>query len=1266
MLTRRVRRLVLPTVFLSLLLLAFGTPSACAGSDDFEFGQQLAAKGRQTADSSWFDLARKVYQRMLDDRNRSESEKDLAKYGLADLTRNAAIAARANPDVPYEQVVKLFKSAVEDMETFVRKNADHPRVNEAKNLIGTTRLEFVQWAQSRLMSEPEMMEERGTNATQVQADARDMVEGAISYFDTLRRGWDDEKATAMQQIAQYYFVVCKFYAALVHDPCSAQAENALKSVNNDLDEFIGFFDGETVAAYASDIYGQALWELAKCAQREEDQLSWYRQSLQWFDTTVETQHVDGDTLRIIARGYNHIGQLCLSAGRVGGENFLRTGSTYLKKMMVRHPTIGDTDDGIHALLQWARLEDAQDRTNEAIKIASQAASIASEKGKGYLEKKANDLLEKFVTRGGTTNGGSGQSAEVLMGVADSQFSKGRYTDAIGAYQRVIVAMTDSTDDLMKFGVPSWRKIAICYKNLGDLLSASLALEPIHEAWIDGRIPRTTNDENDENLVMAGNLRRQAMGLLDQLYVQTDAKIYLDRFKAVQDSFPSDYRGHPSEQESEIQAAIANRKQAIKERNEGKSGWKSTLSKAESGFRRVAKDPEARLQNEAFVYIIRCALARKDWRGMIKESDAALKYWDGPVAQAKFKQSESDWAKRARKARGQTIYWKSLALVELEQWDAVLDLLKTFAAEHSDLDPLPYLSGALGNQVQAYVGKGDIENAEKYLDKLVAKYPTYNKLHKITFGLARYFESKYSEIETNLKASLAKIQGPPDERAKGLLYRLKVAEKDENRVAERLVDLNGSRRKKQELIDTYDRAMASGGDTKIGKTERDEAEKDLKGRPDFKDEKNPNEQLIRDGIIKTIARLNKELRELTAKRETLEAELIEERKKIDAYKLEMYPHLVKAAEKYYLWYKTMVALKESLTPSHLYKFAYMYFYATELKPEVRENWERAKELNEAYLKLPGITAEDRSKALGKLGKIYSHLASTAQDEKTARELNLKAVELLQGAVANIPENNDLLVGMLAGDFVVLPWTDPIEKRSFRFPMPRVSDVAGFRKAVKELGSPGGTPIPKFESARADRTYKEALGRFKSEMAKEDDQTLKRTVAAFKNAGFDAVFYRIHGDYRRSFRMALAQSYAESGREGDDVKAINLCGTLLRGLMQVDDDSEEFWETQVIRLNAMLNAAERARGASPGAAKADAKTMLEYAGKILRGLKSRYPRLGESERPGTIADLETALKRLNDMIQPKLVLDLRKMPKDMAADAENDEQPEKPKPNGDGDE
>jgi len=1204
-------RAALGLLALALALTCGPLERACAGGDDFEYGRALADIGMKTGDKAYFEYARRVFQGVIDDANRSDAEKDLCRYGLAGMTVDEAVGATGNSAVKYADVVKLFEDAVANMEQFVKKNPDHKRRPEAALKVGTTRLGFVQWARDSLLSDPDYLIERGGTMAQVQKDAESMVRGAIEYFDGLRKGHDKADATEMSQLAQYYWVLCQYYLALVEQPGTQAAKEAFDRAAKALDSFITLNDGTLLAIYAQDIFGLTRWEQAKQAESQEEREKYYGRAVEWFETCIETEVQSPDEERVVANGYYHIGQVCFEAGTVGTRNFHREGANFLKEMEGRQPTIWRQDNGIRALFEWARIENARGRQGEAIEIAQRAGEYAKKLGKGWLEQRANRLLRIFISgqgSGGASTATTAADAGVLMRVADDFYNEKKWGQAIAAYQRVLASVERTKKNVDEFIIRAWERIAAAYRSQGDLMASALALEPVHEIWVDGLVDKVGGPD-DPNMNRLGYIRLRGQAAWKELHDLTGAAIYRERQKEISESFPTDYPEHPASVVGLWNNGLDKLNQSLDQKKNSNSRWRSTMAEADDLFAQVAKDKNSPKQDAAWVFLMYTRFLRDDWKGILDVYKQATDFWNSKEAieqAAKF----PTVAQRRKPEIGRAGYWRSEALYRLERWDDVIKALDGWHAENEDLkDSGPYYVGTLGHLVFAYIGKGDIDNADKYFKRVLDVDPKYRLLPQITFALAKHFNDQARAIDNERKAARVKLHGSKEDPLGGARTKLRMVAKRQTQTVEFFVDQQARLRKLKELVETFERKKKEGMLQTIPEPEYEAAKKEI---PE---------------LTTKIDELSKSANELSSQMQALEQEVAELTAQIKKLAQDLYPPLTRAAGYFWEWDDALARNGLPREPGNVAIFADLYYKAGLLRPEVELNWARARKLYEDYLGMSGVDKATKQEAIGRLGTIYSRLAANAEEGSDKRaELVKLALDRLQASLATVPENNDLVVGLLEGNVVVIPWrkgTGPVN----RFPLPRVASVAEFRKAVDGLGKAGGNPIPKFESDIENRRYESALSDFKVMVQGMSDADVDRTVKGFATAGFDTAFYKDFAESGTEFRLALAWIYVESGIKEHMTKGYNLASSVASGRFAAEENSEDWWTAQVIRVRALVRGAELELRDAGSKTSPTANEWTRRASKMLRGLNTSSPDLGDDVRPETRGEL----KELNQRVE-----------------------------------
>src|SRR5688572_14617920 len=121
------------------VVVAFGVARpACAGHDDFDFGQQLIARG-------YIDYARKVFEGILKDDKRPQVERDRARYGMALLGQAEVYTVASDPKATYATIKSTYDAAVKSIDEFIAKYPQDAKADEARFEIGKFGLWFTKW-----------------------------------------------------------------------------------------------------------------------------------------------------------------------------------------------------------------------------------------------------------------------------------------------------------------------------------------------------------------------------------------------------------------------------------------------------------------------------------------------------------------------------------------------------------------------------------------------------------------------------------------------------------------------------------------------------------------------------------------------------------------------------------------------------------------------------------------------------------------------------------------------------------------------------------------------------------------------------------------------------------------------------------------------------------------------------------------------------------------------------------------------------------------
>lgn len=1160
-------------------LLALAQP-AWAGSDDFEYGQKLAQNRH-------FKLARRVYENMLADTKSSEEKKDLARFGLAMLGYEEARVAGGRLDTTFAQVLELYETAARQIEAFAAKNPNHPKAKEAKLQVGLVKLSVALWCRE-LAEDKEGMAARKTSEGEVWGAARESVAAAVAHFESLRTQPGD-----LGQLADYHWTMCQYYRAIVLDACSSPQIEALREAEKALDEYIMNHDGELLAVFAQDVLGQTISERAKCASNQEEKAQLVNKANSWFETCIDTEYDDEQTLTVITSGYLHYGQNCLAAGRIGTTNFLRVGADKLSQMLEKVPTAGKTYGGLRVLLVLGDLHKALGNSKQAVAIWTETSDRAAQVGLPGLAGQANGRIRDTV--GGTgAAGGTVVSADpsVLKKVADSLYGDGKWAEAIRAYRGVLASAPPTAQGFVEYSWPAWERIAKAYDQLGDKLSSAMAYEAIYDAWKSGRIPHKAGDENDANMKRAGNHRKAQIGVLDALAQSTGSKVFREEYKRARESFAPDFPLHPDSTKGATANAWNRYLEVRQAKRDKKPDWRRLMEDSREECLPLAKDARNDRQDVFWTAVISMDLSLCDGapdksaaeRGLATSTEA-LAYWDSAPAKQKLadypqlEQQRKDALLKVRYLRGE--FFK-----RLDRWDDVLAEMPAFraaypgTAENSD--------DAQALIVEAHVNKGAVEQADKALADLIKEYPSHVAVPALVSQIAKRFDDQYRELTKQYLAKERELRGTKEDRASGLMAQFAEADRELNEMVNFRVTLVAG-------IEADEKRVAN-----------------FKVNPDSVKPLNANdikelEEKTLPETRKKVAELDKGIPERQRKRDTLAARVKQLQADQAAILEQQYQPLKEAVLRYDKGLAAQLASNPAaVQPEGVLSVGERWYFAARNAKGQPEDWLKAREVLEIYLGLEAVKALPAShpgkrSAVSKLGRVYSHLSSKEQDAAKRAGLVQQSITMLEGSVGARAENNDLVLGVLLGRMGQVVWENDAEpgRPAYRFIVPKTASAAELKTAIARLGAADSpTPIPLQPDAARTAAYRKGLSAWKEMVAKMPQGALEAMYKEVQRSGVDSGLWRELGRLDPEFRLSLAQAYAQSGAEGDAAKGEALLATMLRGTISAETYSDDWWEAQTTALLLFVGHSERL--AAGGGVPAKASEFRKRAAQLVRGV------------------------------------------------------------------
>jgi hypothetical protein len=1223
--------------------------TAAAGWDDFEFGQKLVERG-------YFDYARQVFQAMLDDKSRPQADRDRAKFGMATLGRAELSSAGASAKTSYADVKAKYDAALSSIREFVQKNASDPMADDARFEMGKLGLWFVTWANGLVSGDAAELKNRGVKAADALGDAQKAIDTAINVFGELKEGARKE---GDKNLAKYQWTTAHFYRGLVFPKCSPDAIAAFGDAKKLLDDYITEFDGFLFAVYAQDNLGRTYQELGDCESDADRKDRYYRDAMDQFSACANTEDASPEHRQLIALGFLHAGQLANHAGDASdtkARQHLVAAKKLFAQLKTRAPRAMSLQDGCLAMVEWALVEAKLENVDQAISIAKEASDAAAKASFGAARARADDALGQIMQSPTKSGGGATASGDpgVFQKVGDDQFRKGKYAEAVGAYQRAISASNLSTSPqaYLEVVLPSWRGIGDCYARMTPplWLEAATAYDAICDEVRGGRLVLVS--DQDARTRLAWNAAEAERLALTELYKATGDAGIRDRMQKFGEWENRVFKDKIGGTTDRIYAE-ARRKfdEGVKEKAaaDGKGeGWKRGFQEAKQGFTDTSKNIKSEYQDNAWTYLVRTAYELGEFDEAVRQVDAAFAYWKTPEADLHVK-DQPDLAARRKQQGAAIVFWKAAALRERGKLDEALAIAQGYSKAYGGVAG-DYKGRALGLGVEILLAQQKMKEAEAALEDLVREQPDYYQLPKILLKLAAGYDADVQAIGEKVSKINEQIAGTPEDRSKGLNAQLRASDR-------LIVDLRNTLSGWAQTLD-HDEKIVKMSDNKT-EVQLAQAEIDkltplfAKGQEDLKAAKEKS------------ASIRAEIAKLSAERTALKQQSVPPlRKTADLYK-----RLDDAFKE--LDAKRAAGENARRKVDSVSALAYRFYKLATLDPTATGAWDTARSLYEDVLAFPAVksapdTDPEKRKTYRFLGEIYDKIADEAIAKgriDDAREAAQKASRYLEGAMAKNPVNTSLLVGHLAGEVAVIEWRDAETDRTWRIPVRRVADVAALREQLKGLT---GDRLPRYARDDVQKDFERAVANLRRHVEKQDDADLKGLVAGVQAASFNGAFFSEHAVTSNEFFLTLAHSYVRSGLADATGKAMNTARLVLGALKGEDEETPPWWEAKTIQLEALVSAAERLIQ-SEGPESANAKARARDADKLLVATKQTTPVLGGADPEAKAATLKEwkALQTRIASVMGRLGLeasavDLEAMPPESAPEPEKPPEPAAPPP------
>jgi hypothetical protein len=1099
------------------------------------------------------------------------------------------------PTVPYADAKAKYDEALKAIDEFVAQAGRDARAEEAKSQAGIVRLGIVDWI-GDLQKDEKQVADRKTKVETLVADAKTYAEQAIGVFKALKEGGSSPE---VQAYASYNLAIAQFYRAYAEVPCSPPAMSLLDQAALGLEDYATMNEERLLGMYALDFLGKTDWERAKCKSDPKEREQAYNKAFQWFDACTNTPNDTIEHTTIIARGFYHLAQLCLEAGKQERTDFQRIGATALVRLKEVNRAL-KVPEGILAMLEWAEIEERRGNGGDAFKLAKQASDAAKDIGFDQGVAKANAALSRYA--------GKAKAADIdpdaLMKIAENHYRAGKYDEAIPAFQQVILAASRSPEARERFALPAWSRIGFCFNKQELFFEAAAAWEVVVEAWrTDPKKGREGEPKTDQAWQAAQGMK----SAYEALATRTRDPVLQARLAKVREEIPKLFPMVSSAQDQAYAQALTLLGEAFKEIADDKQGasGRGKLDRARAALRETAVNVKSERQDNAWSILVetenRLGLydGKPAYEAAVKVADEAFAYWESPPAKKRLQDEAERIGANRTLQKARVTMQKARALVALGRNEEALALAKGYAETWPAAEPL-WKELAAGVEAKALVALGKIPEAEAAIKVLTEKYPGSNDLGPVVILVANHYQALAEPMEKRIAAIAQELTGTRE--APGLEPRLNAVLREELKSQEALATL-------QVNLERWELILRN-------------ARLNVPPQPGLV--KQAEDEIAK--IQKQIADEKKVLADVQARKGEIEPKippLLEER---DRLRREVAGPMAMAARRYVEWDEAVKKQDaetgtKTRSASNVQNFAYRYYYLAQLRPEELEYWKEARRLYEEYFALPegkGAEDEKRRKHLTYFGESIYTLAVAETDAAKAAPLYEQAVANLEKGLARVSSNTPLVVGLLSGEYVTLPFRDPAQNRVFHFPVKRaaITDAAAFRKYVQDLKE---TDLPAFPPHRAGErvAYAErALRQFQGAIAKMDEPEARRTVESIKKGGFDPAFFAEHADASPESLLPLARAYIRSGVQQYAVRARNAAQILVQGLYAVDTGSPEWWQAQTVILNYLVSQAERGEAAE-----------AKIADKMLVTFKRMYPRLGGAQRHAqTLAEWKAIQARL----------------------------------------
>ncbi len=705
-------------------LLALSVSATAGRKDDFDFAQGLVQR-------KYYDLAREQFERIVKDPSRSSEEKAEGELGLAMLLKAQADEAKTDPRKPVEEVLKLFEQAEAGFDKFLTTYARHPRLTEAKFLVGQLLQAKGDFLSKRISEDPALKDK-------YEKLAEDAFDAAIDLFDQSRSDLEekldglDERDPRYPTVewaakrAAFFHAVVHYYKGILYPPESAERQGVLGKFLKLIEDFEWDNEENLLGGYGYLYWGLAYKELDN-PREAVDKLK----IVSDYPIPPDDADTGGFWTDLILQGYFKLGEYCNEVGRRDGIDYRDICIAKFKEMMEKIPDVFERKFGCFALLQYAKALAGTKQVPAALDLAQKVSEqgdklAASTEWGAAIAFLANRVINDIIIEQG---GEVTLPAATLMKAARGVKSSRNWPKAIRAFQKVVFA-SRSPEDVEAYAIPAWMEIGECFYRREEFLEAYFAYD---------HVMKTAKDRT-----LAGDAAYYRYRAAAARFAVTKDKRDEDLKKKTRNEFATRFADHPKAKDLQyyegadfITDGDARSYQAGNAEARGDAAGAAKLRKvAEELYAKALARLLATPKTSVLYAKARARVGEVQQKlGKYAEALATFREVEKYVTDPKNVTTDPQRKANRLQALAISVYFSALCYSKTERWSEVLRVLDGYEKRFSDENVRDFHAPVAFERVRALIRTGRLAEAEQAALAMRKRFPAdVSPRTPIAFGL----------------------------------------------------------------------------------------------------------------------------------------------------------------------------------------------------------------------------------------------------------------------------------------------------------------------------------------------------------------------------------------------------------------------------------------------------------------------------------------------------------------------------------------------------